>query len=74
MTAPYFGFTESQMVQHVELLRLFYMRQRATHAHDLAAGRIDGAEYERQTRELIEFVGPDTVALWSELAPVEGSS
>ena len=60
-------FTRSQMVAHVETLLRFYESRSQKLARDLVAGAINAAEFERQMRELIAFVGDDTTAMWSAL-------
>jgi hypothetical protein len=60
-------FTRSQMVAHVETLLRFYESRSQKLALDLVAGAINAAEFERQMRELIAFVGDDTTAMWSAL-------
>ena len=59
--------TLAMVVDHVSTLRTYYRRQLIRHDSALLNGEIDAVEHAHRVATLVDFVGVDTVAMWTEL-------
>jgi hypothetical protein len=62
------------VVEHDALLRSYYTDRSTRLARDLVARRIDDAEHDRRIAALVQFIGPDTIAMWADLGVGEGAA